>query len=766
MKKNILWFKEIHKTDISEVGGKGANLGEMYNLGIPVPNGFVVTSSAYQHFVKKNELNSQIKKILSTYDIDRPDQLQQASIKIKRLVKKAPIPEEIALDIIKAYHRLSGHGGLKSASVAVRSSATAEDLPDASFAGQQETFLNVTGDSNVVQRTRSCWASLFTPRAIFYREKKGFDHFQISVAVPIQKMVRSNTSGVLFTINPVNNDKKEIVIEAVWGLGEYIVQGTVTPDQYLVDKETWKIKAIKVSPQTKELIYGRHETHSQKVPASRQRRQKIDEKTIIKLAKIGQKLHSHYQKPQDAEWAIEKNNLYLVQTRPITTVATTRQTISTQNKIQNQTILLTGDAASPGVGSGPVRLVKSPKQLHSVKKGEILVTDMTTPDFVPIMKIVSAIITNKGGQTSHAAIVSRELSIPCIVGTKTATRSLKNGQEITVNGSSGEIFAGLLDQSIPPKKIFKSKKKLKTATKLYVNLGEPDLARDMAKRDVDGVGLLRAEFMIANIGTHPKKMINDGKSKEFTNQLASNIKKFCSAFHPRPVIYRTTDFKTNEYRHLSGGKLYEPEESNPMLGYRGAVRYLNDESVFSLELEAIKKVRNSFGFKNLWIMIPFIHTPQELLQVKKVLASHNLPRSPSFKLFMMVEIPSNVILIDEFIKVGIDGISIGSNDLTMLTLGIDRDNSEVAPYFDELNPAVIWSLKRAITHARKAGIKSSICGQAPSNYPDLVEKLVSWGISSISVSPDAIDRTRQIIHEAEKKVIKKTEKNGQKNQKT
>lgn len=753
-KPNVLWFKEVNHQDITDVGGKGANLGEMYHLKIPVPNGFVVTSSAYFNFVNINNLPQKIKQILESTDVDHPDQLNSASNRIKNLIKKSDIPNDIAIDIMKAYKKLSAYGGLQNLAVAVRSSATAEDLPEASFAGQQETFLNVVGESNVITRVRDCWASLFTPRAIFYRQKKKFDHFKVGIAVPVQKMVQSDVSGIMFTINPVNNNKNQIIVETIWGLGEYIVQGTVTPDQYIVDKNDWEITSSTVTPQTIQLIRnGSQETVEKPVPKSKQSRQKINSSQIIHIAKIGQKLHNHYGKAQDIEFAVEKNKIYIVQTRPVTTIDTNNQRLS-QDIATNQTPDLIGDPASPGTASGPVIVIQSPSQINQVKSGQILVTTMTTPDFVPAMKKVKGIVTDKGGQTSHAAIVSRELGVPCIVGTKTATKSFKNNDLVTMDGTNGKIWRGQLTTTNTKIPTYQGSKAPITATKLYVNLGEPDLASEVSKRNVDGIGLLRAEFMMANIGIHPKKMIADGKRKIFINQLSKNIAKFCQSFNPRPVIYRASDFKTNEYRFLKWGKLYEPEEPNPMLGFRGAIRYINSVDVFSMELEAIKQVRNQLNLKNLWLMIPFVHTPQELQQVKQIVTDHGLLRSPTFKLLMMVEIPSNVILLDKFIDVGIDGISIGSNDLTMLTLGIDRDNNEVASSFSEMDPAVLWSLKRAVIKAKKRGITASICGQAPSNHPELVEKLVRWGITSISVSPDAIDRTRETIAWAEKKRLK------------
>ena len=750
---NILWFNQIGLEDVNLVGGKGGNLGEMYNLGIPIPNGFVVTSDAYFQYIKENDLKPKIQDILKVTDVDQPDQLLAASKKIRSLIRKTPVSQNLSLEIMKAYKKLSGFGGLKNIPVAVRTSATAEDSSDASFAGQGDTFLNVIGEVNVVNRVRECWSSLFTSRSIFYQVKKNYDHFKIGVAVPVQKLINSEISGIMFTANPVTNAKDEIIIETIWGLGEYIVQGKITPDQHLVDKKTWSIISQDHVSQTIQLTKDKNETKETSVPKTKVNRKKIDDSMAIKIAKIGQKLHNHYAKPQDVEFAIDRGKLYIVQTRPITTLDTNQHQLESQINI-TQDPILTGDPASPGLASGIVVIIKNPKEITRAQKGQILVTTMTTPDFVPAMKKVNGIITEKGGQTSHAAIVSRELSVPCVVGTKTATKELKEGDIVTINGTTGQIWRGDL---IAGQKVSTPNTKpvsnLKTATKVYVNLGEPDLAKTLSKRNVDGIGLLRAEFMMANIGVHPKYIIAQNQQKKFIEKLAKHLLQFCKNFNPRPVIYRATDFKTNEYRYLKWGKLYEPEEPNPLMGFRGASRYIQSQDVFAMELEAIKMVRNKYGYKNLWLMIPFVRTPHELIEVKKIVAQNGLLRSPSFKFYMMAEIPSNVILLDKFIDVGIDGISIGSNDLTMLTLGLDRDNSEVAPSFNEMDPAVLWSLKRLITKSKKRGISCSICGQAPSNYPELVEKLVKWGATSISVSPDAIDATREIVAAAEKKKI-------------
>lgn len=746
----IKWFKDLGKEDIAIAGGKGANLGEMTQADIPVPPGFVVLSSAYFKYLEENNLRPKIHQILSATDISDPTQLAHASRKIQKVMETAPVPTEVAREIFTNYAKL----GSRTA-VAVRSSATAEDLPEASFAGQQESYLNILGDANVVAKVKACWLSLFGARSIFYREQQKFDHFKVGIAVPVQKMVQSEVSGVMFTVDPISNDRDKIVIEAVWGLGDYIVQGVVTPDHFEVSRASGKMVTKQISNQEVMEVRSAQGVKEVKVPTKKRQIQKISDAHVLKLAEIGKKIHQHYFFPQDIEWALENKKLYITQSRPITTLGA-KKNIPLEAKGGS---LLKGAPASPGIVFGPVKIIDDIKKLGAIGKGDIMVTDMTTPDFVPAMKRAAGIITNKGGLTSHAAIVSRELGVPCVVGTTTATLDLKDGMIVTVNGSTGEIFKGSLDlKSVElhaPTNHYDHAAS-KTATKVYVNLAEPDLAEKVSLRHVDGVGLLRAEFMIAGIGTHPKKMIKDGKSQVFIDQLAKDLLKFCKAFSPRPVVYRATDFKTNEYRALKGGDLYEPEESNPMLGFRGAHRYIADPEVFQLELEAIKQVRNKHKYTNLNLMIPFVRTPQQMLEVKKLVTASGLVRSPSFKLWMMAEIPSNVILLDEFIDVGIDGVSIGSNDLTMMILGTDRDNSEVASVFDERNPAVLWALEKIISTCHKRGITCGICGQAPSQYPDLVEKLVNWGITSISVNPDAIERTRDLVYNSELRLVKKT----------
>jgi pyruvate,water dikinase len=741
--KAVVWFKDVTKKDIPLVGGKGANLGEMTNAGVPVPPGFIVTASAYFDFIEKAGLAGRIKSLLDPIDVHDSKQLQETAPKVQKLITDAKMPPETAQAIEEAYVKL-GRG-----LVAVRSSATAEDLPEASFAGQQATFLNVQGDKEVVAAVQGCWASLFEARAIFYRQEQGFGHFKVGIAVPVQRMVQSESSGVMFTIDPTTSNKDKITIEAVLGLGEMIVSGDVTPDHFVIDKASMKIIEKQIKKQEWKLIRktGAHgKADNIKVPLTpeEQAQQKITDEDILILANIGNSLEKHYDFPQDVEWAKEGGKIYIVQTRPVTTVnkgEVARHDIDAP-------VLLSGAPASPGVAYGPVKIVSDPSQIDKVLEGDILVAEMTTPDFVPAMKRAVAIVTDRGGRTAHAAIVSRELGIPCVVGTEKATAILKDGQIITVDGSAGKVYAGKIEVKTDVK--IRARGEVKTKTKLLANLAQPEIVDRVATRDVDGIGLLRAEFMVAEIGEHPSYMIEEGRGQEFVEKLAAGLIKFAKAFHPRQVVYRTNDFKSNEYKALKGGEKYEQDEENPMIGYRGASRYITDIETFKLELQAIKKVREKY--ENLWVMIPFVRTVEEMESTIKIMAEEGLKRSEKFKLWMMCEVPSNVILLDEFIATGIDGISIGSNDLTQLTLGIDRDSAKLAASFDERNEAVMLSIEKVVKGCKAAGVTCSICGQAPSVYPEITEKLVEWGITSISVSPDMIDVTRDIIAKVEKKL--------------
>lgn len=753
--KVLYWFSEINKENIKEVGGKGANLGEMTQAGFPVPPGFCVSSQAYFEFIEKANIKEKMENIIQNLDVKDAKKLQEASLLIKKLILSSKMSPDLAEEIKKAYRKLCDIEG-EEVFVAVRSSATAEDLPEASFAGQQASFLNIKGEEALLKAVQACWASLFEARAIFYRQEKGFDHFKVGLSVVVQKMVQSEVSGIMFTVDPVENDENKIVIEAGFGLGEAIVSGSVTPDQYIIDKKTLEILDKKINRQDWMIIFKDGKNRHISLPEEKKEIQKLEDAKIREVAKLGVEIEKHYKFPQDIEWAIEKGKIYIVQSRPITTL---KQQEEKLEETKGGEIILEGIAASFGVAAGPVKIIHSASEIDKIQEGDVLVTEMTNPDFVPAMKKAAAIVTDQGGRTSHAAIVSREIGIPCVVGTGKATKVLKNGEIVTVDGKKGVVYKGNVVEMAKP--IQGEGEKLSsafiyevpvTATKIYVNLAEPDQAEIIAKRPVDGVGLLRAEFLIAQIGEHPKKMIEEKREEEFISKLAEGLEIFARAFYPRPVVYRATDFKTNEYRSLKGGEKYEPIEENPMIGYRGCYRYIKDPEVFNLELEALKRVRSK-GYSNLWLMIPFVRTLEEFHKVKRLVKNSGLLEEKDFKLWIMCEVPSVVILIDKFCQAGIDGVSIGSNDLTQLTLGIDRDSSIVAEEFDERNEAVLWSLKRVAETCQKYGVTVSICGQAPSFYPEIVEFLVESGITSISVNPDAIEETRRIVAAVEKKMI-------------
>ena len=750
---SLLWFTEIDSGDLPLAGGKGANLGEMTRRGAPVPPGFVVSVVSYEKFLADNGLDVRLAEILAGIDVYRTAGLVEVARAAQQAILSAPMPADLSVEIAEAYREL-GEG-----LVAVRSSATAEDLPDASFAGQQRTYLNVQGIDQVLETLKGCWASLFEARAIFYRAEQNFNQLGVGIAVPVQRMVQSEISGVMFTAEPNRSDRTKVFIEAVYGLGESVVSGAVTPDSYLIQKDGLEILEKRLVPQSRMLtrnpgsVGSEDLNHEVDVPAEQSRAYKITDSQIAEIAQYGITLEEAYSHPQDIEWAIEDDTFYITQTRPITTLSSVGESEGLNVDESVYPMLLQGTPASPGSATGTVIVLpkideSSLDQLDRVKDGDILVTEMTTPDYVPAMKRAKAIITDHGGRTAHAAIISRELSIPCTVGTGEATTTLTDGQIVTVDGSTGRVYAGAAPGAGAAINADDAAANLKTKTNVYVNLAEPDLADVIAARNVDGVGLLRAEFIVARIGEHPRLMIEEGRGEEYTQKVYDGLIKFAAAFDPRPVIYRTTDFKTNEYRNLRGGDRYEPVEENPMIGYRGAGRYVKEPDIFALEIEAVCRVRALHP--NLHVMIPFVRTVNELVHTKSLLEQYGLRRGDNgFKLWMMAEVPSNVILLEEFIKVGIDGVSIGSNDLTQLVLGVDRDNAILADDFDERNEAVMRALETIVTTSTRLGITCGICGQAPSFFPELTAKLVEWGITSVSVSPDVINHTRRIVHEVE-----------------
>jgi len=783
--KRILWFEELTKEDIPLVGGKNANLGEMLRAKIPVPPGFAITAQAYHEFITKTGIAEKIYKTIeeTVTDINNPKHYEEASKKIRRLVESTPMPVEIGKAIRSAYSELCEKAGLTEAFVAVRSSATAEDLPDASFAGQQETYLNVRGADDLVEKTIKCWSSLFTPRAIFYRNQKGFKHEQVLISVGVQKMVNAKAAGVIFTLNPVTGETDQIVIEANWGLGEAVVSGSVTPDDYVVNKKTLKIIEKRVAKKTVEYIRDPKtgETIHAEVPPERQEHPCLTDEQIIRLAEISRTIEEHYGRAQDIEFSIDRDlpfpqNLFIVQSRPETVwslkkpepLAKAPKPAPPTAPVEAKVVVKGIAAGKRDIGTGTAKVAKTAEEASKVmQKGDILVTTMTNPDYVPFMKIAGAIVTDKGGVTAHAAIVSRELGIPCIVGTEVGTKVMVTGREYTVDAKSGVVYEGRLSiaeaPATPTPSVSASFGGVAlelapvTATKIYMNLGVPEKIGEYKNLPFDGIGLMRIEFILASyIGQHPLYLLETGQADKFVNKLADGVATVARAIQPRPVVVRFSDFKTNEYRELEGGAKYEIEEANPMLGWRGASRYISQwyEKAFRLECKAIRKCREEWGLKNVWVMLPVIRTVWEAKKCLEIMKEEGLERGKDFQVWFMAETPAIAIVADEFSKL-CDGFSIGSNDMTQGVLMIDRDSERLGlmGYFDERDPAVERIIAHLIRVAHQNGVTVSICGEGPSNLPDFTEFLVRCGIDSISVNNDAVVRTRQLVASLEQKIL-------------
>ncbi|HHF3273797.1 TPA: phosphoenolpyruvate synthase [Vibrio alginolyticus] len=777
MQKNTLWFNGLSMDDVDKVGGKNASLGEMVsnlaNAGVSVPNGFATTSYAFNQFLDHEGLDERIHQLLDELDVEDVEALRKTGANIRQWVLEAPFPADLEQEIRENYQELIE--GNPELSVAVRSSATAEDLPDASFAGQQETFLNVKGIDAVLEATKHVYASLFNDRAISYRVHQGFDHRGISLSAGIQRMVRSDkaSSGVMFTLDTESGFDQVVFITSSWGLGEMVVQGAVNPDEFYVHKpmlEAGEHPIVKKTFGSKliKMIYSDNQEIGKQVDivdTSDEERNtfSLNDDEIKELAKQAMIIEKHYQRPMDIEWAKDgiDGKLYIVQARPETVCSQTEQNVIERYELQNKAdVLVEGRAIGQRIGKGVVRLVDSLDQMSLVQEGDVLVTDMTDPDWEPVMKKASAIVTNRGGRTCHAAIIARELGIPAIVGCGDATSELTDGATVTVSCSEGEtgyVYQGELEFDVKRSSVDELPL---LPTKVMMNVGNPDRAFDFAQIPNEGVGLARLEFIINKmIGIHPKALLNfDAQSDElkaeitqrirgykdpidfYVSKLTEGIATIAAAFWPKRVIVRMSDFKSNEYSNLVGGKAYEPHEENPMLGFRGASRYISPvfEDCFELETQAIKRVRNEMGLKNVEIMIPFVRTPSEAASVIDLLAKFDLRRGDQgLKVIMMCELPSNAVLADEFLKY-FDGFSIGSNDMTQLTLGLDRDSGDVAHLFDERNPAVKVMLQMAIDAATKAGKYVGICGQGPSDHDDLAEWLMDQGISSVSLNPDTV----------------------------
>jgi pyruvate,water dikinase len=793
----VKWFEDLTIGDVPSVGGKNASLGEMIrNLGqkgVRVPSGFAITAYAYKYMIENAGIDSKIKEILKDLNTHDMTDLATRGKKIRDLIKNTPIPKELDDDIRRHYREMEFRYG-ENVDVAVRSSATAEDLPDASFAGQQETYLNIRGEDELIEKVRDCFASLFTNRAISYRVDKGFDHLTVYLSVGVQKMVRSDLacSGVMFSIDTESGFTNAVYVTGAYGLGENVVQGTVNPDQFYVFKTTLKtgfkpILEKKLGSKEKRLIYGTTGTKQMKVSAEDKAKFVINDDELLTLARWACIIEEHYKKPMDIEWAKDgqTKELFIVQARPETVHSQKDMaTMKTYVLDQKGKLLAEGEAVGSKIGQGQVNIIEEAKDISQFKKGQVLVTDMTDPDWEPIMKIAGAIVTNRGGRTCHAAIISRELGIPCVIGTGNGTSAITKGSNITIDCSEGvgRIFEGLLKYHVDEVKLDELPT---TKTLIMMNVGVPEQAFQQSQIPNNGVGLAREEFIInSHIGIHPlalldyntlkKKAAKDKKIAEvikkidersagyddkvefFVDTLARGIAKIAAGFYPSDVIVRMSDFKTNEYANLIGGYLYEPEEHNPMIGWRGASRYYDEKfkPAFGLECVALKKARNEMGLTNIKPMIPFCRTPDEGRKVIQVMNEYGLKQGENgLEVYVMCEIPSNVIVADQFSEI-FDGFSIGSNDLTQLTLGLDRDSDLVAHIFDERNDAVKRLVSQVITtaHAHNPRRKVGICGQAPSDFPEFAEFLVECGIDSISLNPDTVIKTRLKIAETERRL--------------
>jgi pyruvate,water dikinase len=750
-------FDQLSRADVSWAGGKGANLGELTGAGMPVPPGFVVGAPAYAAFVDETGLRGRLSERLADLDVDDTKALADVTAELRDEIRATPMPDWLAEQVTAAYDQLRGR--TKDMPVAVRSSATAEDTEAASFAGMNETFLNVRGPEALLDAVRNCWASLFGARTVFYRAKREFGQADMDIAVVVQRQIASTRSGVMFTIDPASDRVDRLVIEGSFGLGEAVVSGSVSPDRYVVDKET--LTALTREVRTKELVIEGVDgggTITRETRPDEANAPVLSDAEVHQLAELGKRIEEHYGNPQDTEWAFDVDgSVYMLQSRPVTTMGGGAKAVPTVTAPADAEVLVRGLGAAPGAGFGSVRIVAELDESADLAEGEILVTHMTAPDWVPLMRKAAAIVTDSGGMTCHAAIVSRELGIPCVVGTGNATHKLRNGEEVTVDATHGVVIEGRVAIAEPsldgagPAAVAAAPS---TGTKLLVNLSEPSQLERATALDVEGVGLLRAELMIIEAleGVHPRKLLEDGRTEEFVARMAKGLLAFASGFSPRPITYRTIDFRTNEFHGLQGGDRFEPEEANPMIGYRGALRYTREPDLLGLELDAVARVYDE-GYSNLHVMLPFVRTLRELEICRKIVADSGLLDRPGFELWAMAEVPSILFELERYAQLGIAGISIGSNDLTQLLLGADRDSEVLAETFDERDHAVVTYIDQLVRKARSLGLQTSICGQAPSVHPEYADVLVRAGIDAVSVNMDTVDHARRLIAAAERRVL-------------
>lgn len=750
--RSIIWLDDIDKSDRTLVGTKSAYIGELTQAGFNVPPAFVLTTTSFDEFFKANKITPIINKLLAKINLDNTKSVEKIGEEISDKILHSSFPRRLEAQIDQAYEILTQQ--MEENRVAVRGSALGGSSNN--VAGAQSSYLNISGATNLKNHIKKVWANLYSSKAIYYRSAFGKSHADLKMPIIIQAMIEPDVAGVMFTVDPMSNAKNQLVIDAVWGLGQAVTSGALTPDRYTVTKNPLKIHAKEIVSQKWKLMRpnGKKKNAHIRIAPKNQKQQKLTDGQILALAKIGKKVEQHYGFYQDIEWLIKNNEIFLVETRPITSITSQIAVLGeNEKKPTPQISLVSGNGASVGISSGAVRIIHSKNDLDEVKKGEILVAETTNPDYAPAMQKAIGIVTDTGSRNSHASIIAREFGLPAVVGTGDATSILQDGQIVTIDGFSGKVYKGKINlnhQSSAKENIKKRGrdryyKPPRTATKVYVNLANPAMAQRVSKDPADGVGLLRAEFLIASMGQHPRLLLEEGKRDYYIRKLASGIEKFAKAFYPRPIIYRSSDFKSNEYRALKGGDKYEPKEENPMLGYRGALRYIHEPDLFEAELEAIQMVRHKKGYDNLSLMIPFVRTPDELKVVRDMVAKTGLLSEKKFKLWMMCEVPSNVILIEEFLEAGIDGISIGSNDLTQLTLGIDRSSSHLEPFFNENNKTVKRSITNVIKACHKHNKTISVCGNAASLYPEFTEFLIKKGVTSISVNPDAIWDTRELV---------------------
>ncbi len=749
-------FEMLSRVDVAFAGGKGANLGELSAAGFPVPPGFVIGAPAYAAFCEHGGLRERIEERLRGVDEEDTAALERAAAEVRLMVEEEPVPAWLSTSIRDAYAQLAGED--HRVAVAVRSSATAEDTESASFAGMNETILNVCGADAVLEAVRRCWSSLFGARTVYYRAKRGFGQADMDIAVVIQLQVVASRAGVMFTIDPASGATDKLVIEGAFGLGESVVSGSVSPDRYVVSKERLRIERREV--RRKELAIETEAgggTATRELDQEEGERAVLDDEEVRRIAELGLRIEAHYGAPQDTEWAIEGSGvIWMLQSRPVTASGGEG---APQPQGERGAELLRGLGAAPGSASGKVRVIASLQDAAKLAEGEVLVTHMTAPDWVPLMRKSAAIVTDSGGMTCHAAIVSRELGIPCVVGTASATSVLRDGELVTVDAARGVVTEGAVrvtanEQPTPAQT--GAAPALITATRLLVNLSEPSQLERAADLDVDGVGLLRAELMVVEAldGTHPRALLQRGEGAVFVERMAASLTQFAEAFSPRPITYRTIDFRTNEFRGLKGGDQFEPQEANPMIGYRGALRYMREPDLLRLELEAISRVWES-GQTNFHVMLPFVRTPREVVACQRELEDAGLLSRPGFELWIMAEVPSVLFHLGRYADLGVCGISIGSNDLTQLVLGADRDSELLAEVFDERDPAVTEYITELLRRARELGLRTSICGQAPSVHPEYADLLVGAGIDAISVNIDTVDQARRQIATAERRALLK-----------